>query len=111
MPREMTDILVVDDNELLLGVMTEVFKALLKDSQQPDRLCGGWHARTSDFPPDEVGFIDQSKPHYLETGPRMYIHANTHPHLGKCFVITQLAAPSKIKPTNETTFNDTECTF
>jgi CheY-like chemotaxis protein len=26
MPRETTDILVVDDNELLLGVITEVFK-------------------------------------------------------------------------------------
>ena len=47
----------------------------------------------------------------METGPRMYIPAKTHSHLGQCFVDIQLAAPTKIKPAKGTTFNKTIFTF
>ncbi len=41
----------------------------------------------------------------METGPKIYIPAKTHPHLGKCLVTIQLAAPSKVTPARGTTFS------
>jgi len=46
----------------------------------------------------------------MQAGPKMYIPANTHPHLGKRFVDIQLATPIKIKLTNETAFSQTSFT-
>jgi hypothetical protein len=41
----------------------------------------------------------------IEIGPKMYIPASTHPHLGRCFLLIQLAIPSKVTPARGTAFD------
>jgi hypothetical protein len=41
----------------------------------------------------------------MQTGPRIYIPAKTHPHLGRCFVAVQLATPKNVTPARGITVN------
>jgi hypothetical protein len=47
----------------------------------------------------------------MEIGPRIYIPAKTHPHLGNCLVTIQVAPPSKAKPANESVFDKSQLAF
>jgi hypothetical protein len=47
----------------------------------------------------------------IETGPRIYIPVRTHPHLGRCFVASQLAPASNVKPASGTRFRVQRLTF
>ena len=47
----------------------------------------------------------------METGPRIYIPAKTHPHLGNCLVTIQVVTPSKAKPANESAFDKNQLAF
>jgi hypothetical protein len=60
------------------------------------------------FPPELTGedeVLANADGAIMQTGPKIYIPANTHPHLGICLVSIQAATPSKAKPAKANAFD------
>jgi hypothetical protein len=89
---------------------------IMKFSSENHRVVGGKrHSKINiQVPPELTGAGEawaNARGASIETGPKIYMPANTHPHLGTFFAHIQLAVPSKIKPANETTFINTALAF
>ena len=90
-----------------MAISTE--KSIPFSSENHRVLSGNRQSRTSiKIPPElagEDGILANANGASMETGPRIYMPAKTHPHLGMCLFPNQFATPSKNTLAKGTRFN------